>query len=137
MSETFLIMTIFRDEFNSKYILMFTGQFLVKVFHWVAADRIDYMDQTPTLSGLFHLRISVLLVLLEAISVFAVQGIVLDFFKTGPSMMILFGFEFSILAVTAFGLISKYVIYWIVTSNPPLTENKSMYIFYLELLTGI
>jgi E3 ubiquitin-protein ligase synoviolin len=129
-------MTIFRDEFSAKYVLLFTAHFIMKIFHWVASDRIDYMDQTPVLSTLFHVRIVSLLVVLGCINGAAVNIIANDFFSSGPSMMILFGFEFSILAVIACTLLAKYIIYWIVSSNPQMVDNKSMYIFYLELVAG-
>ena len=39
--ETCLAMTIFRDEFNIKFVALFTIQSFIKVFHWLVQDRCD------------------------------------------------------------------------------------------------
>ena len=55
--ETCLAMTIFRDEFNVEFVAMFVILTFVKVFHWLVQDRVDYIETTPTVSRLHHLRI--------------------------------------------------------------------------------
>ena len=37
--ETCLAMTIFRDEFNVKFVALFTILSFIKVFHWLVQDR--------------------------------------------------------------------------------------------------
>ena len=37
--ETCLAMTIFRDEFNAKFVALFTVLSFIKVFHWLVQDR--------------------------------------------------------------------------------------------------
>ena len=37
--ETCLAMTIFRDEFNVKFVALFTVLSFIKVFHWLVQDR--------------------------------------------------------------------------------------------------
>ncbi len=39
--ETCLAMTIFRDEFNVKFVALFTILSFIKVFHWLVQDRCD------------------------------------------------------------------------------------------------
>jgi len=56
--ETCLALTIFRDEFNMSFVGMFTLLTFVKVFHWLVQDRVDYIEVTPTVSRLQHLRLS-------------------------------------------------------------------------------
>ena len=55
--ETCLAMTIFRDEFNVEFVAMFVILTFVKVLHWLVQDRVDYIETTPTISRLHHLRI--------------------------------------------------------------------------------
>ena len=55
--ETCLAMTIFRDQFNMEFVAMFVMLTFVKVLHWLVQDRVDYLETTPTVSRLHHLRI--------------------------------------------------------------------------------
>lgn len=55
--ETCLAMTIFREEFNISFVAMFATLTFVKVFHWLVQDRVDYIETTPTISVLQHVRI--------------------------------------------------------------------------------
>jgi hypothetical protein len=43
VTETFLAMTVFRDEFNTRFVVMFVSLLFVKCFHWICQDRIDYV----------------------------------------------------------------------------------------------
>lgn len=62
--ETCLAMTIFRDEFNVEFVAMFVTLTFIKVFHWLVQDRVDYLETTPTVSRLHHLRITSFICLL-------------------------------------------------------------------------
>ena len=42
-SEACLAMTIFRDEFDSRFLMLFIGLISVKLFHWLSQDRVDYV----------------------------------------------------------------------------------------------
>jgi hypothetical protein len=48
VTETFLAMTVFRDEFNTRFVVMFVSLLFVKCFHWICQDRIDYVCLPPT-----------------------------------------------------------------------------------------
>jgi hypothetical protein len=47
VTETFLAMTVFRDEFNTRFVVMFVSLLFVKCFHWICQDRIDYVRPLP------------------------------------------------------------------------------------------
>lgn len=47
VTETFLAMTVFRDEFNTRFVVMFVSLLFVKCFHWICQDRIDYVRIPP------------------------------------------------------------------------------------------
>lgn len=44
ISESFLAMTIFRNEFDAKFAFIFAGLIICKAFHWVTRDRVDYVQ---------------------------------------------------------------------------------------------
>lgn len=43
--ETCLAFTVFRDEFSPKFVMQFVLLFFVKAFHWLAEDRVEYMER--------------------------------------------------------------------------------------------
>lgn len=45
--ETCLAMTVFRDDFNTHFVLMFGLLLFLKVFHWLAKDRIEFVCFLP------------------------------------------------------------------------------------------
>ena len=55
--ETCLAMTIFRDEFNTAFVAMFTLLTFIKVFHWLVQDRVEFVETTPSVSAWAHIRI--------------------------------------------------------------------------------
>lgn len=57
-------MTIFREEFNVPFVVMFAVVTFVKIFHWLVQDRVDYIEITPHISLLQHLRIVTFMLLL-------------------------------------------------------------------------
>lgn len=44
ITETCLAFTVFRDDFNPKFIALFTVLLFLKAFHWLAEDRVDYVS---------------------------------------------------------------------------------------------
>lgn len=44
LTETCLAFTVFRDDFNPKFIALFTVLLFLKSFHWLAEDRVDYVS---------------------------------------------------------------------------------------------
>ena len=46
--ETCLAMTIFREEFNVKFVVMFVTLLFVKIFHWLCSDRVEYVETSPS-----------------------------------------------------------------------------------------
>ncbi len=50
VTETFLAMTVFRDQFDARFVLLLLLLLLLKSFHWLLRDRIDYMEQTPIIT---------------------------------------------------------------------------------------
>ncbi|KAK9477859.1 hypothetical protein V1514DRAFT_332695 [Lipomyces japonicus] len=111
VTETCLAMTIFREEFDVRFIAMFTALLFIKIFHWLVADRVEYFDQTtPSNPKLFHTRVSITLLLLLYIDFKFVQYSVNDIITRGPNMMVMFAFEFTILFLMAGATALRYAL---------------------------
>ncbi|KAK9701552.1 E3 ubiquitin-protein ligase hrd1 [Basidiobolus ranarum] len=135
VTETCLAMTIFREEFDTHFVVVFTSLLFIKIFHWLCQDRVDFMEQSPTISVLFHVRMSILMSILCIIDCFLVHYSISVTMQHGPNMMIMFGFEYAILASMIISTLCKYILHTIDLRSEEPWENKSIYVFYLELVT--
>ncbi|KAF9007990.1 hypothetical protein BDQ17DRAFT_182079 [Cyathus striatus] len=145
ITESLLAFTIFRDEFDIPFALMFGFLLFVKSFHWLASDRIEWMDQRPypgpNLS--FHVRMLVLFTILWMTDflmlIFALESTITN----GVGGIVLFASEYGILIASIMNTIVKYLLsaYELRRAgqrggeNAPPWENKSMWVFYVELAT--
>uniref|UniRef100_A0A3Q4B5N0 E3 ubiquitin-protein ligase synoviolin-like TPR repeats domain-containing protein n=1 Tax=Mola mola TaxID=94237 RepID=A0A3Q4B5N0_MOLML len=57
VTETCLAFTVFRDDFSPRFVALFTLLLFLKCFHWLAEDRVDFMERSPNISWLFHFRV--------------------------------------------------------------------------------
>jgi E3 ubiquitin-protein ligase synoviolin len=57
LMETCLAMTIFREEFNTAFVVMFVTLLFMKVWHWLCQDRVEFIETAPVTSRLSHVRI--------------------------------------------------------------------------------
>ncbi|KAI8975926.1 hypothetical protein BD414DRAFT_446868 [Trametes punicea] len=145
VTESLLAFTIFRDEFDVPFLLMFGFLLFVKCFHWLMADRVESMDQTPYPGPptLFHVRVNALFVVLWAIDTTMFAFAVESTLANGVGGMVLFASEYAILLASALNAMLRYGLSILDLrrarsrggENAPPWENKSMYIFYIELLT--
>uniref|UniRef100_A0A4W3GXU3 Synovial apoptosis inhibitor 1, synoviolin n=1 Tax=Callorhinchus milii TaxID=7868 RepID=A0A4W3GXU3_CALMI len=58
VTETCLAFTVFRDDFSPRFVALFTLLLFLKCFHWLAEDRVDFMERSPNISWLFHFRVA-------------------------------------------------------------------------------
>ncbi|KAJ7874684.1 hypothetical protein B0H14DRAFT_2501920 [Mycena olivaceomarginata] len=145
ITESLLAFTIFRDEFDTTFVVMFGFLLFVKAFHWIAADRIEWMDQRPYPgpSLLFHARMTALFIILWVTDLLLFMIAVDSTLAYGISGMVLFASEYGILMATVINTVSKYLLctYELRRAgqrggeNAPPWENKSMWVFYIELAT--
>ncbi|KAF8135634.1 hypothetical protein EV363DRAFT_1551350 [Boletus edulis] len=145
VTESLLAFTIFRDDFDFPFLLMFGFLLFVKSFHWLASDRIEWMDQRPYPGPpiLFHIRMTTLFAILWFIDLFMFVFAVDSTTKNGVGGMMIFANEYAILMASAMNVIAKYLICVIDLrraqqrggENAPPWQNKSMWIFYVELMT--
>ncbi|KAL4074300.1 hypothetical protein V8B97DRAFT_1930850 [Scleroderma yunnanense] len=145
ITESLLAFTIFRDDFDIPFILMFGFLLFIKSFHWLASDRIEWMDQRPYPGPpvLFHIRIASLLFLLWFIDTAMFALAVDSTTKNGVGGTMMFASEYAILMASALNITAKYIICVIDLrraqqrggENAPPWQNKSMWVFYVELVT--
>ncbi|CAE6485901.1 unnamed protein product [Rhizoctonia solani] len=145
LTESLLAFTIFREDFDAAFVCLFGGLLFVKSFHWILADRVEAMDQQPYPGPpkIFHIRTLALFNLLALVDVVVIGSLIEVILHEGVDGLVLFVSEYAILLASLLNswlkyLISVYDIYRASRQGgdeAPPWEHKSMYIFYVELLT--
>ena len=91
------------------------------------------MEQSPSITRGFYIRMTALLSLLLLVDlgliIFAATTILTD----GPSVMIMFASEYMILQATLIGICCKFLVNWYDLRSEIPWENKSVYTFYIDL----
>ncbi|XP_075222748.1 septin interacting protein 3 [Lycorma delicatula] len=136
MTETCLAFTVFRDDFSPKFVALFTILLFLKSFHWLAEDRVDFMERSPVISWLFHLRVVALLVMLGALDLHLVGHAYQSTITKGASVQLVFGFEYAILLTIIINIGIKYILHTIDLNSESPWENKAVFLLYTELIMG-
>jgi len=136
VTETCLAFTVFRDDFSPRFIALFTVLLFLKCFHWLVEDRVDYMERSPVISLLFHIRAVLLLGLLLTLDTFFIHHAYYSTLIKGASVQLVFGFEYAILLTVVATIGVKYVLHTIDLRRENPWENKSVYLLYTELFLG-
>ncbi|KAH7942438.1 hypothetical protein HPB49_024090 [Dermacentor silvarum] len=111
VTETCLAFTVFRDDFSPKFVALFTLLLFLKCFHWLAEDRVDYMERSPVISYLFHVRVIALLLLLGFLDYAFVAHAYHTTLTKGASVQVVFGFEYAILLSIVANIYVKYFLH--------------------------
>lgn len=110
ITETCLAMTIFREEVGGWFLVMFVSLLIGKIWAWIGEGRVEILEQQPpTNPRLFHARLSVSLVVSSLFDLLMLQysaNTVL--LHARPNMMVMFAFEFAVLAVTSISTAVRY-----------------------------
>ncbi|XP_050443055.1 E3 ubiquitin-protein ligase synoviolin B [Adelges cooleyi] len=136
ITETCLAFTIFKDDLSPKFVALFTLLLFLKCFHWLAEDRVDYMERTPVISYLFHIRIWFLLSLLTIADIYFVHDAYTTTITKGPSVQLVFGFEYALLITLAMNAAVKYILHALDVHSDTFWENKAVLLLYLEFFIG-
>jgi len=136
VTETCLAFTVFKDDFSPKFVALFTLLLFLKSFHWLAEDRVDYMERSPVITILFHLRVLSLALVLASLDMFFIQHAYTSTLTKGPSVQLVFGFEYAILLTIVINLIVKWVLHSIDLHSENPWENKAVFMLYTELFIG-
>ncbi|CAC5394293.1 SYVN1 [Mytilus coruscus] len=99
-------------------------------------DRIDYMERSPVISLLFHLRAITLITLLGILDLYFINHAYYSTLLKGASVQLVFGFEYAILLTVLFMAFVKYILHTLDAQNENPWENKAVYLLYTELVLG-
>ncbi|XP_044264833.1 E3 ubiquitin-protein ligase synoviolin A [Tribolium madens] len=136
ITETCLAFTVFRDDFNPKFVALFTLLLFLKSFHWLAEDRVDYMERSPVISLLFHIRVLSLLLLLGSLDLHFIQHAYQSTVSKGASVQLVFGFEYAILLTVVINIAIKYALHSVDLNSETPWDNKAVFLLYTELIMG-
>uniref|UniRef100_A0A3Q1BFI1 RING-type E3 ubiquitin transferase n=1 Tax=Amphiprion ocellaris TaxID=80972 RepID=A0A3Q1BFI1_AMPOC len=136
VTETCLAFTVFRDDFSPRFVALFTLLLFLKCFHWLAEDRVDFMERSPNISWIFHLRVLSLMGLLAAMDFLFVNHACHSIITRGASVQLVFGFEYAILLTMVLTTFIKYVLHTVDLQSENPWDNKAVYMLYTELFTG-
>ncbi|KAI1436025.1 hypothetical protein GGR50DRAFT_653285 [Xylaria sp. CBS 124048] len=118
VTETCLAMTIFREEVGGWFLVMFTALVTGKVWEWIGEGRVEILEQQPPANPrLFHSRLIISLLLSVAydtwLFLYAVHAVIQ---QARPNMMVMFLFEFAILATCSSRTFCRYLLSLMETS---------------------
>ncbi|KAJ0002635.1 hypothetical protein NQD34_007784 [Periophthalmus magnuspinnatus] len=136
VTETCLAFTVFRDDFSPRFVALFTLLLFLKCFHWLAEDRVDFMERSPNISWLFHMRVLSLMALLAVLDFLFVNHACHSIITRGASVQLVFGFEYAILLTMVLTTFIKYVLHSVDLQSENPWDNKAVYMLYTELFTG-
>lgn len=105
-------MTIFRDEIGPWFLVMFTTLVTGKVWGWISDGRVEFIEQQPPANPrLFHIRLSTSLTLSFLYDVLILRSIINTVIQQArPNMMVMFLFEFAVLATTSGRTSLRYIL---------------------------
>ncbi|MED6132434.1 ERAD-associated E3 ubiquitin-protein ligase hrd1a [Stylosanthes scabra] len=136
--EILFAITIFRQDFSVTFLAMVTALLLIKALHWLAQKRVEYIETTPTVPMLSHVRIVSFmgfLLLLDSLFLYSNLKHLLQTWQ--PSVSIFFSFEYMILATTTVSIFVKYIFYVSDMLMEGQWERKPVFTFYLELIRDL
>uniref|UniRef100_A0A8C7T405 RING-type E3 ubiquitin transferase n=1 Tax=Oncorhynchus mykiss TaxID=8022 RepID=A0A8C7T405_ONCMY len=136
VTETCLAFTVFRDDFSPRFVALFTLLLFIKCFHWLAEDRVDFMERSPNISWVFHFRVFSLMLLLGVLDFLFVNHACHSIITRGASVQLVFGFEYAILMTMVFTTFIKYTLHTVDLQSDNPWDNKAVYMLYTELFTG-
>ncbi|RKO95806.1 hypothetical protein CAUPRSCDRAFT_8841, partial [Caulochytrium protostelioides] len=135
VTETCLAMTIFRNDFNVSFVSHFGFLLFIKIFHWILQDRIDFMEQqVPASLRRFWVRSGSLIALLAYVDVSLLMHASNYTMLHGPSMLIIFGFEYSLLLTHLMTSTTKFIFHTIEIRRQEPWDEKRYYLFYVDLI---
>ncbi len=132
--ETLLAMTIFRHNMETfGFISRFALLGFVKIFHWLAQDRVDFIETTANTTRGQHLRLVSMIVWLAVVDVCLLQNALASVFRVGISAHLLFAFEYSMQTTLALAILLKYMFSLIDMRCNGTWRGKSVAVFYVDL----
>ncbi|XP_066377951.1 ERAD-associated E3 ubiquitin-protein ligase HRD1-like isoform X1 [Miscanthus floridulus] len=136
--EILFAVTIFRQDFSVSFLAMVAALLLIKALHWLAQKRVEYIETTPSVPLLSHIRIVSFVVFLLIVDCLFLSNSLRPLIqKWEASVAIFFSFEYMILATSTVSTFVKYVFYVSDMLMEGQWERKAVYTFYLELISDL
>ncbi|KAI5458403.1 hypothetical protein BGZ63DRAFT_362450 [Mariannaea sp. PMI_226] len=112
ITETCLAMTIFREEIGAWFLVMFAALVTGKVWGWIGDGRVEILEQQPPANPrLFHLRLSISLSLSFIYDIYILRYTINTVIQQArPNMMVMFLFEFAVLATCSWRTGARYAL---------------------------
>ncbi|XP_010503775.1 PREDICTED: ERAD-associated E3 ubiquitin-protein ligase HRD1A isoform X1 [Camelina sativa] len=138
LMEILFAITIFRQDFSSGFLPLVVTLLLIKALHWLAQKRVEFIETTPSVSKLSHVRIVSFMGFLLLVDSLFMYSSVRHLIQTRQaSVSLFFSFEYMILATTTVAIFVKYVFYVTDMIMDGQWEKKPVYTFYLELIRDL
>ncbi|KAJ0238496.1 ERAD-associated E3 ubiquitin-protein ligase HRD1A [Hirschfeldia incana] len=138
LMEILFAITIFRQDFSSAFLPLVVTLLLIKALHWLAQKRVEFIETTPNVSRLAHVRIVSFMVFLFVVdSLFMYSSVRHLVQSRQASVSLFFSFEYMILATTTVAIFVKYVFFVTDMIMDGQWEKKPVYTFYLELIRDL
>ncbi|XP_061369442.1 ERAD-associated E3 ubiquitin-protein ligase HRD1B-like [Gastrolobium bilobum] len=138
VTEILFAITIFRQDFSVTFLAMVTALLLIKALHWLAQKRVEYIETTPSVPMLSHIRIVSFmgfLLLLDSLFLYSSTKHLIETWQASVSLF--FSFEYMILATTTVSIFIKYIFYVSDMLMEGQWERKPVFTFYLELIRDL
>lgn len=136
VTESFLVLTVFKDEFELQFTLFFGCLLFLRVFHWIISDRVDLMFQFPNPPSLLtHFRLCSAILICGIVDVTLIRYCVTH---SPTGVLIMFAFEFALLSNSLLLACGRYLLNvvgnWILETHPEddAWEQKSLWTFVIE-----
>ncbi len=97
----------------------------------------DFMERSPSISFAFHLRVISLAALLALVDINFILHAYTSTLTKGPSVQLVFGFEYAVLLTITANTLVKYVLHSIDLYSENPWENKAVFMLYTELFIGL
>ena len=130
--EMAVAMAIFRSDFGAQFLVLFGFLMLGKVFHWLCADRVSFLEQSVAQPWFTHIRQLSLMILLLGVDLIGVFYSLQQVRKLGPSMHLLFLQEYILLSVAIGVTLVKYTLTCHNLRMDGRWENKGQWMYGLE-----
>lgn len=130
--ETFLALTIFRNDMNLYCLNLFVMTLFVKIFHWGCKLRTSYIENSPEPSDSEYYKVCTLSFLCILIDLAVISYFSYGIYHKGPSVKLFFLTEFIIIFIQILSTFTRLIFFKL-----PEWERKDTYLFYLDIITDI
>lgn len=133
--EVCIALTMFREELSTRILSLFALLLFSKFFHVLADMRVDQMEVSGSaaLTRLQHLRLTALLAGLLLVDALLIATFAYTLSTSGHSVLMLFAFEYVVLALDVLRCFYRYVIIIIAGRVGGDWGDKSLYLMYGKL----